>query len=237
MPAGAGRIDVIDVVDRRLKAWVTSVVEGIEVCLTQPSASKGKPSVGLYLLDLLRTAPSASPERRLPLQLSLRYLVTAWADSPEEAHGLLGTVVFAAMEHPEFQIDLEPLSPEVWRAFGTAPRPSFLMRVPLQLPRPEPAVGRVRLPIEVRYSPVTGLRGQVLGPGKIPLAAVRVEIPGLSRSMLTDADGCFRFDNVPLEPAVKRLRIEAKGKEFWVDAAPGQGDVATALIHLEALEV
>ena len=69
------------------------------------------------------------------------------------------------------------------------------------------------------------------------MAGARVEFPALNRSVLTDVEGRFRFDAVPLEPAVKRLRIAAKGKEFWVDAAPGQGDVPTALIHLEALEV
>lgn len=227
---------MIDEVDRRLEEWVAAVIQDTEVLLTIPGDAEGKRAVGVYLLDLL-PAPPVRTERRLPLQLFLRYLITTAADAPEEAHRMLGSLVFAAMEHPDFAVELEPLPAEFWRAFATKPQPSFLLRVPLRFERPEPKVARVRRPIEVRHCPVANLAGQVLGPDEVPLPNVLVELPTLKRSARTDARGRFRFEAVPGDPKITRLRVEAKGREFWIDATPGTGDLQPLMIHLEPMEV
>ncbi|HZH77837.1 MAG TPA: hypothetical protein VEY88_17555, partial [Archangium sp.] len=49
----------------------------------------------------------------------------AGGDSPERAHHVLGQLVFAAMEEPEFEVDLAPLPVALWSALGVPPRPAL----------------------------------------------------------------------------------------------------------------
>lgn len=206
---------MIEAVDQRLKDWAGSVIQGTPISLTAPSASDTGRGIGLYLMDLVH-APPPRTVKRPPLRISLRYLVTTWAEKPEEAHGLLGQLVFAAMDSSEVEVELDPVPVSVWRAFGVAPRPSFVLRVPLQQERLEPAVQLVRAPLKVDTSPVQSLQGVVLGPNEIPLVGARVELPGLRLSTRTDSKGRFHFSTVPAEPSAKLLRITAKGRELSV---------------------
>jgi hypothetical protein len=186
-------------------------VPDVAVTLAAPGAPPPSPQgIGLYLYQLAPASPTGNT-RRLPLQLSLRYLVTAWAETPAEAHRLLGALVFAAMENPEFEVDLEPLSAADWAAFGATPQPSFVLRVPLRHVRPEPDTARVRKPLVVRATPLTSLQGIVLTPDDVPLMNARVALPLLQRAETTDAHGRFRFDAVPVEPRTKTLTVTARG--------------------------
>jgi len=81
--------------------------------------------VGLYLLELIQSPPP-STSRRPPLQLALRYLVTAWSDKPEDAHQMLVDLMFAAMENSDFQVEQEPVPLTLWTALTVPPRPSFV---------------------------------------------------------------------------------------------------------------
>lgn len=224
---------MIDGVDQRLEQWASSVLatEGgpIEVRSSPPVDAAATPCVALHLLDLLPAPATASAARNPPLQITLRYLVTTCAASAAQAHRMLGTLVFAAMEHPELEVELEPLPAGFWEAFGVAPRPSFLLRVPLRRERPEPKVERVRRPAEVRFAALTTLRGRVVGPGDVPLAAAQVELPSLGVTTRTDSDGCFRFAALPAEPVQRQIRVRARGQEMAVTveptAAPGQSVV------------
>src|SRR5208283_5349055 len=123
----------------------------------------------------------------------------ASADQPEEAHRLLGEIVFAAMDDPEFEVDLSPLPVNVWRAFGVPPQPSFILKVPVGKEKPKPKVGIVRQPLVVKWASLTSLHGIVLGPGDVALSGARVEFPGLDLVTHTDSNGRFRFSTVPSE--------------------------------------
>ena len=224
-----GNRTMIDEVDRRLKDWVGSVLEGVEVSLGAPNGRKPGRGIGLYLMEL-KDKPPFRNAKRPPLQLTLRYLVTAWADQPEDAHRLLGQLVFAAMEDPELEIDLSPIAVAAWRAFGVAPQPSFVLGVPLQKARPEPKPSFVRQPLSVEASPVTSFHGVVLGLGGVPLAGARVEIPGLNLQTRTDHKGRFSFSMVPSEPAEKRLEIKAKGHRLSVTAEENHAEYSNPLV-------
>ncbi|MCU0518329.1 MAG: DUF4255 domain-containing protein, partial [Oscillatoria sp. Prado101] len=84
--------------------------------------------------------PPLRGSQRTPLQAAARYLVTTWAGTPEDAHRLLGDLLFAAMDSAAFQAELNPLPAAAWTAFGLPPQPSFVLRVPLQIARPQPPV-------------------------------------------------------------------------------------------------
>jgi hypothetical protein len=208
---------MIDEVDQRLKTWVGRVLGDAPVSLDVPDRESVDRGVGLYLLEL-GPAPPPRTGRRPPLRVSLCYLVTTGGDSPERAHHLLGELVFAAMEEPEFEVDLAPVPVALWTALGVAPRPSFRLRVPLERERPVPAVPRVKMPLVVRAMPSMALVGRVVGPGDIPIPGALVELPSMGLSARTDAKGLFRFASVPADTPLGRLEVRAKGEVLAVRA-------------------
>ncbi len=216
--------EAIDAAGERLRAWVAAVagavVERATVSLDPPSPAADGRGVGLYLVEL-GPAPAGQGAGRPPLRLALRYLVTSWAEAPEVAHRLLGALAFAAMEVTELELELElrPLSPEAWAAFGVLPRPSFFLRLPVQLARPAPSAPPVLKPLVVHAVPTVALEGLVVGPGDVPLPGAQVELPGLKLTALTDGAGRFRFPRVPAAPETQALRVLARGRERRLTAS------------------
>jgi len=106
---------MIDQVDQDLVRWVQNILTDSKVSLTPPQPSEAGEGVGLFLMDTVLTPP-ARGTKRPPLQITLRYLVTTWAESPEKAHRMFGELLFAALESSEFEVESKP--PDVWKAFG-----------------------------------------------------------------------------------------------------------------------
>jgi hypothetical protein len=227
---------LIEGVDNRLRQWAASVLDGrgleAEVLLTAPGEAGPTPRVAIFLLDLLPATPAAAG-RRPPLQITLRYLVAVAAARVEDAHGALGALVFAAMEQPDMEVELAPLSAEIWSALGASPRPSFLLRVPARVERAEPHVGRVTRQAEVHFASTAELRGRLIGPGEIPLAAAEVEIPTLRLVTRTDLRGYFRFPAVPAEPARRQITVRSKGVEKVVTVEREAADGEPVVIHFD----
>ena len=206
---------MIDQVDRRLKDWIASIQANVDVSLAVPGkAGKGR-SVGLYLFDLIQSPPPRGTKRP-PLQLALRYLVTVDDDRPEEAHRLLGELIFAAMGDPDLEVEPEPVPLGLWSAFGVSPRPAFVLRAPLRVEREQPRAKRVQVPIVVNTTAMSPLDGLVLGPGEMPIAGALVEVPSLQLFTHTDFKGRFHFAAVPAVPLGVLLRVKAKGSEVTV---------------------
>lgn len=217
---------MIDEADDRLTAWVGVVLGDVPVHLDAPvpHASAG---VRLYLLGLAPSPPPRASTGPQGLQVVLRYLVTTWADDPRVAHRQLAELLFAAMAVSDWEVDPAGADTATWAAMGVAPRPSFIVQVRArkELPvRPAPPV-RSFVTRFVRAVPLTG---RVVGPSDQPVARAYVEFPELSLVTATDASGRFHFAAVPSEPAVKRVRVRARGAVFPVDVpppAPGGGEV------------
>src|SRR5262249_53415698 len=127
---------MIDGFDEQVKNWVLGVVEGAELWLGPPNGQRAGSGVGLYLLEVMKAAPPNINKRPAPLQLTLRYLITTWAEKAEEAHQQLVRPMLAAMENADYEVESEPPSTNVWTALGASPRPSFLLRVPFLYERP-----------------------------------------------------------------------------------------------------
>jgi hypothetical protein len=223
---------MIDEIDRRLSDWIGTILEQVEVSLAPPGASQTARSVGLFLLELVHN-PASRGARRPPIQITLRYLVTTQAAKPEEAHQMLGELVIAALQEPDFEVEQEPLPLSVWSALSVAPRPSFVLRVPFRHERPEKLAPPVRRPLVIKQSPLRSLSGQVLGPENIPIMDARVELPALQLYTNTDSKGRFHFAAVPSEPRPKLLRVRAKGKEFSINTEQAVSDGDPILIHLQ----
>jgi hypothetical protein len=227
----ARRADLIDQIDRRLQEWVRTVVDVAEVSLGPPGGPATERGVGLYLMELGHRPPSRGA-RRPPLQLTLHYLVTAWAERPDEEHRILGELALAALAHPEFEVQLDPVPVAAWTAFGVKPRPSFVVGVALRREHPEAVVPTVRTPPVVNTSPVGSLHGVVLGPEDLPVMGADVELPALQRSTRTDSRGRFRFAAIPTGPQVQRVRVRAKGQEVTVAAERAAGTGEPVVVRL-----
>jgi len=222
---------MFDEADARLEAWTKGALDGVEVSLSPPSDSAAENTVSLYLMEVIPTPP-ARGVRMPPVQAVLRYLITTSAENLKEAHRLLGEMMVAATDMPDFEMEKEPLPPELWRSFGLYPRPAFVLRVPFKYERKELPVKMVRFPLITERAPLTPLQGKVLSTGNIPLAGARVELPKFKLYTVTDADGIFRFPAVPSEPKNKALFIRAKGREFSISTKQAERKGGTLVIQL-----
>jgi hypothetical protein len=210
-----GAAPVIDQVDVQLSAWVEEALGAIKPTLLPPAAATGTPGVNLYLFELVNE-PLLVSSQRPHLQPALRYLVTTTAKEPQEAHRLLGALLFAAMDHPDFEVELEPLPAAVWSALQIPPKPSFVLRVPLPRTRSRPPTPLVRQPPTLVEAALTNFYGLLLGPGGYPVAGAQVELPALNRSTRSDPRGRFQLDGVPIAPHAKQLTIQARGRTLAV---------------------
>lgn len=202
---------MIDQICEQLQTWVQNAVDAGTVSFEPPGAATGPRGVSCYLLEIAEDPPLRGV-RDAPLQLACHFLITCRAPAPLDANRLLGELIFAAMQQTDYRVLLQPAPAELWLAFAAPPRPSFVLRVPAQLARPQTPAPRVRKPIDVEGAPLTQLTGVLLGPEEIPLAGARIEMPALQRVARTDAHGRFRITGVAAEPRIKHLRISAKGE-------------------------
>lgn len=214
---------MIDTIDRDLLEWLKATVPKTAVSFAAPPADGGdKPVVSCYLLALAAAPPTrgAATGGPAPQQFALRYLISVSAAVAEDAHRVLGPLVFAAMDRPGCEVELDMLPADLWLALGVVPRPAFVLRVPLRLARPEPTSGVVLHPIVINHAPLRPLAGRVVGPGDVPLAGARLDLPSLHLSTRSDHRGCFIFPPIPAEPLPKELVVTARGRVLRI--APQQ---------------
>src|SRR5690606_366713 len=100
---------MIDQVDERLQGWIGNVLGGVDVALTIPRGDAADtPTVHLYLTQIVPARAKTPDARRAPLQAMLHYLVAVRAAEPLDAHRLLGDLIFAALDNPDFELNFEP---------------------------------------------------------------------------------------------------------------------------------
>ncbi|HKQ77860.1 MAG TPA: carboxypeptidase regulatory-like domain-containing protein [Blastocatellia bacterium] len=211
---------MIERIGKEIRDWIGSNVTGAEVVLGLSDDNAPSAQVGLYLIDLSR-GHCARVGKLPPLKINLRYLVTVRAPQPEEAHRILGELIFAALQKPEkvapeFEVVIEPLPVEAWAVLGVAPQPSFFLQAPLRHERQEPKVPMVREPVVLQPSPMRPLSGVVYGPGGMPIMGARIELLSTGVTTRTDDKGRFRFGGAPANAQLKLL-VQAKGLQQEID--------------------
>ena len=231
---------MVDQPDDRMKQWAESVIaeslmHDISVNLGPPEVHTSGKGVGLYLLEVVPSSPFSNL-KPAPLQLTLKYLVTAWSERFEEAHDALVRLLFAAMEDPELQVERTPPTTDLWRALGVLPQPALTVLVTLGRERPRSPVKLVTQPLRVELVARVAFHGQILGPGEIPLSDCSVEVPSLGLTTSSDREGRFAFAGVPSEN-VTHLVVSARGRQLAVDSKGGYPDSkAPMLIRFDRLE-
>ena len=202
---------MIDTVDDQLSRWVEEILPGVNVTFDGPAGATD--DVGLYLFEMA-DMPPARGEDRPPLQVRLGYLVTTSGTDVALAHRRLGTLLFAALTHPDWDVRFPGDIAEYWTAVGMPPRAGFILTVPLRQPVETKPAPPVRVPLRVQGVGSRAMEGVVVGPGDIPISDAFVEIPSLALTTRSDTRGRFRFAAVPTSPAKQHLRVRAKAREF-----------------------
>jgi hypothetical protein len=221
--------------DAGLTAWARDVLPGVEVSLAAPvSTALTERGVNLYLLEL-RSRPAMRGTMRDPLQLALNYLVRTWAPDPADAHSMLLDLCFAAMEEPDFDVDLDPIGPELWQALGVVPGPAFRVSMPIRRVRPQPVTKPVLHPLQIEGTTLGSVAGWVRTPDDAAIPGATVEVPALDRQSLTDSRGRFQIEAIPAAPGRLDIRVRAKGKEAWATVG-AKDDRDAVLIRLDPLE-
>ena len=227
---------MVDDIDQGLKEWIGTVIPGVEVSFDAPRERGSASAVSVYLLELLQSFPPSTLTRP-PLQLTLRYLITTWSESPADSHKMLCQLALAALDHAGFVVESESLALELWRGFGIAPRPCLVLRLPLRQERPEAKAKPVLSPMKVNWAGINSFFGVLVGrPGDIPVADAAVEVTNLGLRTRSDGKGRFNFHSVPSKLPLS-IRIRAKGKEFELrveEPHPAPEDALT--IPLDILE-
>ncbi len=223
---------MIERFDHQLIGWARDIVREAEVTLLPPHlAQRGESGVSIYLFELVRAKGVQHAEPRA-VRLLLRYLVTSWAEQPDKAHALLAELAFAALEHPDFEVEFSPPSEAFWRALGMPPQPSFFLQVLLSYERPGAPARAIKQPLVVQAIPTTDLFGQVLTPENVPLVGMRVELTALNRSTFTDVSGRFHFSSIPVGSSRQHLRIIGKGRELSIEVAQPWTGAEPVVIHM-----
>jgi hypothetical protein len=211
---------VIERADALLRRWIRSVV-GEELAIASslpraaPSPGESPRGVAFELLDIA-PAPMPHAGARRPLACQIRYLVSAWAESLDQGHEILGGLLAAAMDDERrtvdlpVEADLTPVPPETWLALQAVLRAAFVVRVPLTVERPVKAAPRVT-ESTVRMLPTTSLEGRLVGPRDIPLPGASVVLMATGQTTETDRQGRFRFSMVPGGSSSHKLEVTAKG--------------------------
>ena len=217
--ANAGGV-VIDQSDEILKSWITSIVGNISITTELTPPCVAEPVISAFLMQIVprlpdQSAPSHSVHRS-PLRISLRYLITAHAPDDAQAHHLLGRLIFAALEAPDFEVDLIPLSLVEWAALQTMPRPGFVINIGLTQERACTSSGRPTPVIRLAQSQ---RRGLVLGPDDRPLIGATVEFPAMKFTTHTDEQGGFHFPDPPSGQPQMIVRAAGHEQRLTLDIA------------------
>lgn len=202
---------MIDQVDERISDWILSLTN-LTPSFALPHGEPEELSVFVYLLDVVDD-PLRRNTTRPPTQPVLRYLISTSSSNFKQAHQLLGALLNAALDNAEFEVELGPLSEKVWPALSLAPRPGFILRAALPREFPPSRVQLVTRGAELGGSPLVDFFGLVLGPGQVPIAGARVEVPNLYRYAYADGRGRFRLPGVPAAPKEKTLLLKAKQRQ------------------------
>lgn len=215
--AGPGPIEAAT---QNLMAWLSDVAG--QPARLAPPADGSADGLSLWPLELRSQRQTRSGgSAREPYRFGVRYLLTA---SGPQALRLLDRVLTAASRAGEPEISLEAGDPALWRALGVAPRPAVFIEAPALIEQPATTAPPVLHPLQVTIIPRVTLAGRVVGPGGVPLAAMRVEVLGTPLKTETDAQGRFTVAGVP-EASEVRLRLVGRGRVLTADVDPTDADL------------
>lgn len=219
-----------------LQGWIQAAAPDATWMLEMPADKTPVTTISAstYLLEMM-PAPVASTGRRPPLRWTLRFLVTCRAPDEGDAHALLIELALSAAAQTDWQIEQEPVPVQVWTAFGMAPRPSFVVRMPLEIVQDERVAAPPAKALSINGDLVLSLRGVLLGPGDIPLANGSIELAALHLRTGTNHRGEFCLMGVP-GSTLSTLHVRARGSSLDVECRAIDHVTSPLILRMSNLE-
>jgi hypothetical protein len=216
----------------------------VDIRFNQPnrewSARVNRPTLNLYLHDVrenqklrqtrpiwsnIRNDDGTVTQKRRPLRVDVHYILTAWAQEPEDEHRLLARAMMALFRHqdiPEAYLQEEmaeqPLPIPILAAQPDEVRnPSDLWQVLDNEMRPAiPCVLTISLdPYQPMTSSIVRTRELRMGPSKTQGSLLPLD-PELVESFWTIGGTINR--NQPIDPERVRLQIKESGQAAFLQA-------------------
>jgi hypothetical protein len=177
-------------IEEALLAWLSELTHPVPPSLGLPPAQPKDTGVACYLLSVTPEAPERGVAKP-PVRALARFLVTAWAPEPLEAHRRLSDILVGASEKPGIELERQEPPLALWQCLGVPPQPALVIRSHMRLGRPQPVAPLVRAPLQVELAQLTSLTGTVVSPGGIPLARAEVRLAPAGIPVWTGPDGTF----------------------------------------------
>jgi len=223
--------DIDDVLRQLLIRGIPIRNGEIDVVFDQPtrdwSARLSRPTLNLFLHNVRenvklrgsqqwfmeQTAEGQVTQRRAPARIDLHYMITAWANEPDDEHNLLARAMMALLREPNLPPDLLPASleaqplpcplqvaqedaarnpGEVWNALDNELRPSISLSVTVAVDPYAPLV-----------TPLVRTRELRIGQSLNPAQSRTLVADGETRALWTIGGRVFADE--PLDALVVRL--------------------------------
>ena len=146
-----------DTIFKLLCNWACEVLGEVNVSDEPPQNFPETKFVSLYLKDIETSPTTGLKPVGNRLQIILSYLVTVNSNDFGNNNRDIAKLAFSAMMAENFEPVFTPLSSGEWHSFGVAPRPSFLIKIPLNHDiKDMPVAKRVEKPLVVkeRFLPI-----------------------------------------------------------------------------------
>lgn len=151
---------------RQLESWLGETCDGAPIVTEPPGTETGPATIHVFLLQL-RALKVVSDRRTAATEAVVRYIVAADGRPAADAHDLLGRIVAAPTMPRNVRVVPEPCPLEVWRAFGTPPRPALQIDVRIRGVRDVDHEWVVEEPLEVVVTPRADVaRGETESDGR-----------------------------------------------------------------------
>ncbi|WP_319577260.1 hypothetical protein [uncultured Desulfobacter sp.] len=115
-----------------LETWITETTGITQVTPELAPEKQGdKAVVSIYLKEIASSVTTGARPVNNTVQLILTYLITAISDDIHLINNTVTTLTVAALGHEEIEVDQKGLLPSEWQALNLTPKPSLLIKIPL----------------------------------------------------------------------------------------------------------
>nr|WP_320015349.1 hypothetical protein [uncultured Desulfobacter sp.] len=130
-----------------LEEWITETT-GITQATPQLASEKqgDKDVVSIYLKEITSSVTTGARPVNNTVQLILTYLITVISDDIHLVNNTVTTLTVAALGHEEIEVDQKGLLPSEWQALNLKPKPSLLIKIPLNCEKERKAPVLVQKP-------------------------------------------------------------------------------------------
>jgi len=228
---------MINELDIQLKEWILTIIKNdYQISFEHPGKIDNVPTISIYLYKLSNSLPT-SPARETSFQITLSYLLTVQSDNQIDSHLTLGSLLLAAKEQSNFEVEFPPLPTDYWQSFGTPPLPYFIICLPLVKKIPNEKIPTIKQQPKVNLTSINNIRGIILGPNNHPISKAKVTMDHSKAFAYTDNSGSFSIATDLKSLNKFNCKIDAKGKKFSISIPMPKTLNAPIKIHLDNLEV